>query len=53
VVWKKDQKRIESKLNPILGKNGVTLTSFKGEKLSMISSLFKDKVKGTITEKYS
>ena len=42
VVWKKDQKRLESKVNPILGKDSKS-AQFEGEKLSMISSLYKDK----------
>jgi hypothetical protein len=41
-IWKKDQKRLESKKNPPLGKN-IHIADFGGETLSMISSLFKEK----------
>ena len=52
IIWKKDNKRLESKSNPILGKDGGTTCSFNNEKLSMISSLYKDK-KGAFMEKNS
>ena len=52
IIWKKDNKRLESKANPILGKDGVCTCSFQAEKLSMISSLYKDK-KGGFIEKNS
>jgi hypothetical protein len=50
VIWKKDQKRLETKTNPILGKD-VKCAKFAGEKLSMISSLYKDKQTGAFQEK--
>lgn len=56
VLLKKDQKRVESKKNPLLGGKqasgeSVTTTTFDGEKLSMISTIFKDKNKSGFTEK--
>ena len=45
VVWKKDQKRLETKTNPSLG-NDVATADFKNERLSMISSIYKDKQTG-------
>jgi hypothetical protein len=53
IVWKKDQKRLETKLNPSLGKDGCNKCTFLGEKMSMISTLYKDKQKGSFTEKTS
>ena len=41
VVWKKDNKRLETKGSPMLGKEKLS-ADFGGEKMSMISSLFKD-----------
>ena len=52
VVWKKDEKRIETKNNPKFG-GKVEQTTFGGEKLSMLSTLIKDKKKGTFAEKTS
>lgn len=43
IVWKKDEKRLESKKNPRLGVGGSKCVSFEGEKLSMISHIYKDK----------
>ena len=51
LVWKKDQKRVESKANPMIGKN-VSLTSFNGETMSMISTIARGR-DGTFTEKTS
>ena len=46
---------MESKLNPLLGGKGggetIKKTSFEGEKLSMISTIFRDKSGGGFTEK--
>ena len=53
VVWKKDEKRLESKKNPKLGVGGANTASFDGEKLTMFSHIYKDKQKGTFTEKGS
>lgn len=53
IVWKKDEKRLESKKNPRLGVGGANSVSFEGEKLSMISHIYKDKQKGSFTEKGS
>ena len=39
VIWKKDQKRVETKLNPLIGGKQVNVASFDGEKLSMISTI--------------
>ena len=52
-VWRKDQKRVESKGNPLIGGKQVTKTSFHGEVLSMISTIQKDKQKGNLSEKMS
>ena len=52
VVWKKDEKRIETKNLPKMG-NSIDTTTFGGEKLSMLSTLIKDKKKGTFAEKTS
>ena len=48
VVLKKDQKRTESKKNPLIGGKGpngssVNKASFDGETLSMISTVSRDK----------
>jgi len=54
VVWKKDQKRLESKTKPTIGSGDVPgSASFADEKLSMISGLYKDPKKGTFSEKSS
>ena len=42
MVWKKDQKRVESKTNPIIGGN-VTQAVFSEETLSMLSTILRDK----------
>ena len=52
MVWKKDEKRIETKSNPKMG-DKVEQATFGGEKLSMLSTLIKDKKKGTFAEKMS
>ena len=51
-VWKKDQKRVESKSNPLIGGKNVTQTSFNGETLSLISTIQRGK-DGNFTEKTS
>lgn len=43
VVWKKDQKRVESKNHPLIGGKEVTKASFNGEVLSMISTIARGK----------
>ena len=54
IVWKKDQKRLESKTTPTIGSSEApNSASFENEKLSMISGLYKDPKKGTFTEKSS
>lgn len=68
IVWKKgkshlnvnfilvpisDQKRLETKTNPSLGVKGSNKCDFKGENMSMISSIMKDKKDGKFTEKTS
>ena len=56
LVWKKDQKRVESKRNPMIGGkagsdgDSVDVADFQGEVLSMISSLYRDK---NATNKFS
>ena len=51
-MWKKDEKRLETKTNPKLG-SSIAQATFGGEKLSMLSTLVKDKKKGTFMEKTS
>ena len=59
LVWTKDQKRVESKTNPVIGgktKDGkpVDIGDFQEETLSMISSLYRDKSStNKFTEKMS
>ena len=55
LVWKKDQKRVETKSNPVIGgknKDGKTVDigDFQGETISLISSLYRDK---NATNKFS
>ena len=38
-TWKKDNKRVDSKNNPMIGGKGVERTSFHDEILSMISTI--------------
>lgn len=45
IILKKDQKRVESKSNPILGA-GESTAKFGGEKLSLISTILRDKNSG-------
>ena len=56
VVLKKDQKRTESKKNPLIGGKGpngnpINKATFDGETLSIISTIFKDKASGKFSEK--
>lgn len=51
-VWKKDQKRVETKNNPLIGGHNVNKTSFNGEKMSMISTIARGK-DGNFTDKTS
>jgi hypothetical protein len=44
---------LESKTCPTLGKDGECVAFFKNEKMSMISSLLKDKIKNNFLEKAS
>lgn len=59
LVWKKDQKRVETKSNPVIGgksKDGskVEIGDFQGEVISLISSLYRDKnATNKFTEKMS
>ena len=59
LVWKKDQKRVETKSNPVIGgknKDGQTVDigDFQGETISLISSLYRDKAAtNKFTEKMS
>ena len=55
LIWKKDQKRVESKSDPQIGGKGSNsnLADFKGEVLSLISSVYKDKNAGNYIEKNS
>ena len=58
-VWKKDQKRVESKTNPKIGgkkpnsEDLINIGNFNGEKLSLISSMFRDKGASNMSEKMS
>lgn len=44
---------MESKGCPLLGKDGVNIADFENEKMSMISSLLRDKTKNNFIEKSS
>ena len=47
IVVKKDQKRVESKSNPLIGGSNnderINITTFQGEKLSLISTIYREK----------
>ena len=53
IIWKKDNKRQETKSSPKMGGkgDGANKTNFNGEKISMISTIFRDQNK--VSEKIS
>ena len=50
VVLKRGPKRLESKSEPVICK-GVPKADFKDEKLSMLSTVYKDKATGALQER--
>ena len=50
VVLKRGPKRLESKSNPEINRN-CSVADFHNEKITMLSSIYKDKAKGTLQER--